>query len=97
MAAALGHWQRHPRNVLVKLGARGCVWIRGRQRLRARALRVHVADTTGAGDAFNGGFLCGLLRGNSPEECLRIANCVGGLSTRMPGGVDALPGKDELP
>jgi sugar/nucleoside kinase (ribokinase family) len=96
MAAAIRYWQTHPRNVLIKLGDKGCEWIYQTCRLRARPPRVKVVDTTGAGDAFNGGFLYAVLRGMPRQECLRIANCVGALSTRMPGGIDGLPRRDEL-
>lgn len=57
----------------------------------APAPRVRAVDTTGAGDAFNGGFLFALLRGCSAAECLRIGNFVGAQSTRALGGVAALP------
>ncbi len=55
------------------------------------APRVRALDTTGAGDAFNGGFLTAWLIGQTPRECLRIGNLVGAASTRAAGGVDALP------
>jgi ribokinase len=55
-----------------------------------------VVDTTGAGDAFNGGFLYGILRGLPEGESLALGNRVGGLSTQMAGGIDGLPGWDEV-
>jgi sugar/nucleoside kinase (ribokinase family) len=45
--------------------------------LWAPAYEVSVAGTTGAGDAAIAGFLSGILRGESPEVALRMANAVG--------------------
>jgi sugar/nucleoside kinase (ribokinase family) len=60
------------------------------------AVKVKVVDTTGAGDAFNGGFLSGILKGYPKQEALALGNRVGGLSTRMAGGIDGLPQWDEI-
>ena len=91
LRAAIGFWRRRARNAVIKLGRRGCRWVSKTLDLRAAAPRVRAVDTTGAGDAFNGGFLRGVLRGDSPGECLRAGNRVGALSTRAAGGVNALP------
>jgi sugar/nucleoside kinase (ribokinase family) len=48
--------------------------------------RVRAVDTTGAGDAFNGGYLAELIRGGSAAECLRAGNEAGARSTRRAGG-----------
>ncbi|MBM3792416.1 MAG: carbohydrate kinase family protein [Acidobacteria bacterium] len=96
LRAAMNHWKKHPRNVIVKLGSRGCRWLWPGSDLLSPAWPVRVVDTTGAGDAFNGGFLCALLQGKAPEECLRMANHVGGLSTRSEGGINSLPSMVEL-
>ena len=90
----LGFWRRTSRNTIIKRGPHGSRWIGGGQAaidIVVPAPRVRVVDTTGAGDAFNGGFLFGWLRGQPPRECLRLANFVGAQSTRAPGGVVALP------
>jgi sugar/nucleoside kinase (ribokinase family) len=89
-------WRRAARNAVIKLGPRGCRWIGPGLDIRAVPPRVRVVETTGAGDAFNGGFLTGILRGLPPDECLRLANAVGALSTRAPGGLAALPRSGEL-
>jgi ribokinase len=94
---AVAHWRRSARNTVVKLGRRGSRWIAGTRDVSAPAPRVRAVDTTGAGDAFNGGFLYALLRGRPPRECLRIGNFVGARSTLAPGGIDALPRRRELP
>jgi len=53
-------------------------------------------DTTGAGDAFRGGFLYGLLRGEDVETSLRLANAVAALNCRSLGARTALPNEKEL-
>jgi ribokinase len=82
---------RRARTAIVKLGSRGSRWIARGIRVRAAAPRVRAIDTTGAGDAFNGGFLVALIAGRPPSECLELGNFVGAQSTRAPGGIDALP------
>lgn len=90
-------WRRRSRNAVIKLGSRGSRWIGPAVDVRAAAPRVRAVDTTGAGDAFNGGFLFALLRGRAPRDCLRIANFVGARSTLAPGGIASLPRRHELP
>ena len=43
-------------------------------------------DATGAGDLFAGGFLYGLMKGLSLEECCKIGSCSGGSVIRSLGG-----------
>jgi sugar/nucleoside kinase (ribokinase family) len=93
-AAAVAFWRRAARNTIIKLGPRGSRWIPGGQKagdVSAAAPRVRVVDTTGAGDAFNGGFLVGWLEGQSPRDCLRLGNFVGARSTMDAGGIAGLP------
>lgn len=86
-------WRRQSRAAIVKLGARGSRWIGTEFELEEAAPTVRVVDTTGAGDAFNGGFLAARLQGRSPRECLRLGNRLGAQSTRAPGGLNGLPRK----
>ena len=82
---------------VVKLGSRGAKAV-GQDECRARVpgLKVRTVDSTGAGDAFNGGFLHWWLQGAGIEECLRAGNICGALSTRAPGGSAAAPSSTEL-
>lgn len=75
----------------VKLGARGGVARQGHTIVRAPALPVPVADTTGAGDSFDAGFVYGFVQGWGLEETLRLACACGSLSTRAAGGTAAQP------
>lgn len=97
LSTALAFWTRRARNLVLKLGRRGSRWLSDSHDLRAPGLRVRAVETTGAGDAFNGGFLFGVLRGLEPADCLRIGNFVGAMSTRAAGGVAALPRARDLP
>lgn len=72
--------------VVLKQGPRGATARQGTEQLHVPALDgIRVVDTTGAGDCFNAGFLCGYLGGESLERSLQLGNIVGGLSTRARG------------
>src|SRR5437868_1135397 len=53
-------------------------------------------DTTGAGDAFHGGFLYGLLTGEDIETSLRLGNVVAAIKCSALGARAALPTRAEL-
>lgn len=50
-----------------------------------------VVDTTGAGDAFNGGFAAALARGASPEEAARFGSATAGISVTRMGTAPSMP------
>jgi sugar/nucleoside kinase (ribokinase family) len=81
--------------VALKLGVDGALAIRDGRLERARAPRVAVADTVGAGDAFDAGFVAATMSGWPLDETLRLAVACGSASTRGIGGVDAQPTLDE--
>jgi sugar/nucleoside kinase (ribokinase family) len=82
--------------VVVKAGAQGAYAQSGVQTWQGAALEVAVVDTTGAGDAFNAGFLAAMLKREPIETCLRYGNICGGLSTTCCGGASAVPTMDTL-
>lgn len=53
-------------------------------------------DTTGAGDAFRVGLIYGILKGESIENALEMANAVAALKCREIGARTALPNAEEL-
>jgi sugar/nucleoside kinase (ribokinase family) len=93
---AVKRWKSRARTLIIKRGARGSRWISATEDIEVPATRVKVVDTTGAGDAFNGGFLYAWLSDMPPRACLKIANQVGACSTRAAGGLAGLPHLDEL-
>jgi sulfofructose kinase len=53
-------------------------------------------DTTGAGDAFHGGLLYGLLTGVDIATSLKLGNAVAAMKCSALGARTALPNKSEL-
>ena len=88
--------QKHWPSGVVKLGAAGAMMRTDNGPLVTRSPEVKVVDTTGAGDAFDAGFIDGLLDEENGEECMRRGCICGGLSTRVAGALSGLPTRDEL-
>ncbi len=80
------------------LGHEGAIVYCEGQFVRARGYAVPggCRDTTGAGDAFRGGFLYGLLTDQDLETSLKLANAVACLKCRALGARSGLPTKLEL-
>jgi sugar/nucleoside kinase (ribokinase family) len=81
--------------VVVKLGSKGCLVDSPEGIFEVPAFPVEIADTTGAGDAFVGGFLAGLYKERSWFESAKFANAVGALSVRKSGGTAGIISYEE--
>ncbi len=81
--------------VAVKLGARGAVLQSHGQTIRVNVPPVSVVDTTGAGDSFDAGFICGTVQSWPLEDSLRLAATCGSLSTQAVGGTAGQPTLEE--
>ncbi len=78
--------------VILTLGDKGCFVSRPDEHYRVPAASVSPVDTTGAGDAFNGGLASGLLKFSDDfRQAVAHANVVAGLSTQKPGTAPAMP------
>ena len=86
------------RYVGVKLGRDGCFVseAEGDSAFVPAHKPERVVDTTGAGDAFDGAFLYGMLRGQSALSSARLAALVGGLSVSKRGAIPGLPSRDAV-
>lgn len=94
---ALAYFARPHRTVVIKRGASGAIGSRDAgPPIHVEAIMVEAMETTGAGDAFNGGFLHAWMAGEALETSLLAGNICGGLSTRAAGGVKALPTRAEF-
>jgi ribokinase len=86
-----------PRNVLLKLGARGClVAEQGQEKQFIPAFLINAVDSTAAGDAFNAAFAVALLRGQSTLESARYACAVAGISVSRYGAQPSMPTSMEV-
>ena len=81
---------------LIKLGSSGSIAIQDDRLVRVEPLSVRAIDATGAGDAFNGGFLHGYFAGWDLLDCLRAGNVCGALATTGAGGSSVLPSVTRL-
>ena len=70
---------------IITMGGDGAVLVQKDLRLRAGTYAVPYVDGSGGGDAFDAGYIIGLLRGAGPEECLRLASALGASCVRTIG------------
>ena len=88
--------QNELKTPLIKLGSRGAAMKVNGTLFKVASPIVEVIDTTGAGDAFDAGFIDALLDEVDPVHCLRRACICGGLSTRLAGALQGLPFREEI-
>src|SRR6266545_1336892 len=70
---------------VVTLGSEGAVLVGDGVRLRSGVYSMPCVDASGGGDAFDAGYIYGLLHGLEPEECLRVASALGASCVRAIG------------
>jgi ribokinase len=83
------------KDVIVTLGAEGCLWFHEGRETSFPALRVTPVDTTGAGDAFTGYVLAALDEGAPMPDAIRLATRASALKVTRPGAADAIPTRQE--
>jgi ribokinase len=85
------------RTALITLGEKGALLHDAKQSVLVPSFKVgKVVDTTGAGDAFNGGFAVALAEGRSPLEAARFGCATAGISVTRPGTAPAMPSRAEI-
>lgn len=87
---ALVHLSTHFPVVAVKCGGDGALLAMNGKMFSRSTPKVDVVDTTGAGDAFNAGFLHAWLSGADGDACLAAAIDVGTRSVQAAGGTGSL-------
>jgi ribokinase len=77
--------------LIVTLGAGGSATVLDGRVVHLDAPPADTIDTTGAGDAFMGGFAYGLSRGDRPLDAIALGNRCGALSTEKRGTQASFP------
>jgi sugar/nucleoside kinase (ribokinase family) len=85
-----------PRVAVITMGESGSIGLEASKLVEQESLDVLVADTSGAGDAFAGGFAFACLQGWPLERAVPYANATAGLVCRSLGARSALPTVEEV-
>lgn len=76
----------------VKMGEKGCYVTDYNESFHVKCFRgFPVVDTTGAGDSFVGGFLCGCLHGWDVKRCAEFASAVAAHNIAVKGATEGVP------
>jgi sugar/nucleoside kinase (ribokinase family) len=70
---------------VITLGSEGAILVQDKVRLRSGIYRVDFVDGSGGGDAFDAGFIYGLLHDLPAADCLRFASALGASCVRAIG------------
>ena len=94
--AASRFFEMGVKSVVITLGVRGAYFTDGREEIFVPALKVKAVETTGAGDAFNGGLATAIAEGLPMETALRFATCTAAISVTRLGSSQSMPSRQEI-
>lgn len=81
--------------VVITAGSQGTWLVSQQERLRAGVYPVQFVGGTGAGDAFDAGYIAALLQGSDARECLRWGSALGASCVRSVGATQSVFTRDE--
>ena len=88
------------KNIIITLGEKGAFFANDRENFHVPVVDLNnpVLDTTGAGDAFNGGFAVALTENEkyNIKDAIKFASATAGLSTTKIGTANSMPSRDEI-
>lgn len=73
------------KTVVITMGGSGAILVNDKEKLRSGVFAVPFVDGSGGGDAFDAGYICGLLRGLDARGCLTLASALGASCVRAIG------------
>ena len=95
-AAAEKFFAMGVKNVIITLGVRGAFYTNGREEIVVPSIKVKAVETTGAGDAFNGGLATAIAEGLPMETALQFATCTAAISVTRLGSSPSMPYRHEI-
>lgn len=84
------------KTAVITCGADGAVLLSEGKKLRSGVFPVEFVDGTGSGDAFDAGFIVGMLENAPVERCLEIGSALGSSCVRRPGATTGVYTRSEL-
>jgi len=84
-------------NLIVTLGDKGSIILDSKDEFaKISPYKVQAIDSTGAGDAFMGGFILGIIMGESVANSAKLGNASGAIAVKKIGAQPSFPDKEEL-
>ncbi len=97
IAAAKALRARGAGAAIITLGDKGALFHDGSRTVHVPPFKAGpVVETTGAGDAFNGGFAAALAGGMDPAEAVRFGSATAGISVTRAGTAPSMPARAEI-
>ncbi len=84
------------KNVVITLGVRGAFYTNGKDEVVVPSIKVKAVETTGAGDAFNGGLATAIAEGMPIKKALHFATCTAAISVTRLGSSPSMPYRSEI-
>jgi ribokinase len=85
------------KTAIITLGAQGALYHSKTESVLVPVFKAgDVVETTGAGDAFNGGFAAAIAKGMAPLDAVRFGSAVAGISVTRPGTAPSMPKLEEV-
>ena len=84
------------KNVIITLGVRGAFYSNGKDEVFVPSIKVKAVETTGAGDAFNGGLATAIAEGMPIQKALQFATCTSAISVTRFGSSPSMPYRSEI-
>ena len=84
------------RNVIIKLGSKGCFFKNSKESIYMPAFSIDTVDATGAGDNFLAGFASEIIRGSSIKDALTFGCACGAICSTAVGSGTSLKDRQQV-